>query len=258
MRLYVLVSPTHSPLFQNWFLPSLKEHHGDRIEVQVRYIPQLCASGRYKSKGWTTAMLEKLSLIESAILENWRGEFIYSDVDVQFLGDCLPELKGLSADTDLFFQRDSPDGMLCAGFFYCRANERTLAFWRHAAERLKAGEFTGDQDAVNSLIRGRSSWRSRVGRLLGSPTIARPTFAVLPDSFFSAGTFTGRLWNPGDSVVLPHWPLVHHANWTEGIAHKIALLSHVKTELEKAGSLIAAPHGSVRQSQGVLPCPNPT
>ena len=259
MRLYVLVSPTHSPLFQDWFLPSLKEHHGDRIEVQVRYIPQLCASGVYKEKGWTAAMLEKLSLIESAILENWRGEFVYSDVDVQFLGDCLPTFTSLSTEIDLHFQNDSPQGMLCAGFFHCRANERTLAFWRRAAQRLKEGAFTGDQDAVNSLLRDpRPAWRKGLSRLLEGSSVALPSFARLPDSFFSAGTFTGQIWTPGQAVVVPESALVHHANWTKGVAAKIAQLAEVKNQMEKRVPSIAASHGSVRQSTGVLPCPNPT
>ena len=89
--------------------------------------------------------------------------------------------------------------MLCAGFFLCRANDRTLAFWRLIADQLKRGVYAGDQDAVNALLRGsRPLWKRIVSQ--------GPSFGVLSDSFFGGGSFTGRLWSPGTNVVLPSSP----------------------------------------------------
>lgn len=255
MKIYLLVSPSHSQLLQEWFLPSLN----DQLPVEIRYIPQLC-DGSYKSAGWTSAMLEKVALIESAIADNFGGEFVYSDVDVQFFGSIVEVLKNLSCEIDLFFQKDSPSGMLCAGFFLCRANERTASFWRHVRETLRRSPGSGDQDIVNRLLRPQEKGMASIWRWFASPLEAMTSFGYLPDSFFGAGTFTGKLWNPGDAVPMPVCPLVHHANWTVGTPNKIAQLMWVRKQLSSsaARSSIAQADVPVRQLVGVLPGKNST
>ena len=254
MKIYVLVSQSHLSLLNEWFLPSLN----GELPVEIRYMPQM-TSGEYKSPGWTSAMLEKVALIQSAIQENWGGEFLYSDVDIQFLGPITEPLTDLPADTDLFFQKDSPSGMLCAGFFVCRANARTASFFQHVAVTLRERPGSGDQDIVNELLNPPSaSHLTNFWRRLISPLEVRARYTTLPDSFFGGGTFTGKVWQPGEQVMLPERPLMHHANWTVGIANKMAQLAWVRNEISllKSTSSIAPHCLPVRQSGDVLPGQN--
>lgn len=254
MKIYVLVSQSHLSLLNEWFLPTL----ADELPVEIRYLPQI-TSGEYKSPGWTSAMLEKVALIQSAIQDNWGGEFVYADVDIQFLGPVAEPLTNLPADFDLFFQRDSPTGMLCAGFFVCRANARTASFFEHVAVTLRQRPGSGDQDVVNELLNTPpATTLAGLWRRLVSPLEARVRYTTLPDSFFGGGTFTGRLWQPGDPVALPTRPLMHHANWTVGLANKVAQLSWVRDQISLLkGTTSIAPHRApVRQSGDVLPGQN--
>ncbi len=244
MKIYTLASPSHSVFLKEWFLPSLN----GEFSVAIGQMPQHCAGGVYKTVGWTSAMLEKVAFIEAAIAENWGGEFLYSDVDVQFLGALTPTLSSLSSKTDLIFQKDSPSGMLCAGFFVCQANFRTAAFWHHVKNHLEKSPGKGDQDIVNALLRPKRA--ARLKALLNSlSTTLRPyelpSYDYLPDSFFGGGSVTGRLWGPGDTFPLPSSPLAHHANWTKGIANKVAQLEWVKG---KTSRLSNTPNPAVNRS----------
>lgn len=228
MRLHVVVSPSHAVLLQDWFLPSLRAHHGERFEIRIHSAPQRCPSGEFRTPGWSAAVLEKTLFVVAAVREHWGGEFLFSDVDVQFLGDALGELTSLPRQTDLFFQKDSPTGILCSGFFVCRANERTLAFWEDVVLQLRLAKAKGDQAAVNAILRPTRRWWPR---RLSQRHVELPSFGYLPERFFGGGTFTGRHWHPGDDLPVPEAPLVHHANWTEGIANKLAQLALVREKV---------------------------
>ncbi len=133
MKLYAFYTPSHQVLKDEWFLPTLE----DDYDLQVEKYDQECQLGEYKSAGWTNSMLRKSDLIIRAITENWNDIFLYSDVDTQFFGPSSEILKNLAKRKDMIFQCDSPEGEICAGFFVCRANHRTLKLWQDIRANLK-------------------------------------------------------------------------------------------------------------------------
>ena len=54
---------------------------------------------------------------------------------------------------DMVVQKDRPDGLICAGFFACRANQITKNLWVRIAEFMRRNPGEDDQNTLNSLIR---------------------------------------------------------------------------------------------------------
>ena len=219
VRLYACYSPTREGLLKDWFLPSIK----DDYDVIVEHHEQLCPSALYMSDGWTNATLKKVDMIVKAIKENWGDVFVYSDVDIQFFRPTKDILLDAINGLDMVIQRDNPSGLLCTGFFACRANERTLAIWQEVQRLLSDKEFlkntplSDDQSVFNKLLKENQF-----------PLI----FDYLPARFLSGGTLTGTLWNVGDKLIIPENIVLHHANWTiNGVKNKIEELLYVRTEV---------------------------
>jgi hypothetical protein len=57
----------------------------------------------------------------------------------------------------------------------------------------------------------------------------------LPRSFYTPGMSRRAVWRPGDPVHPPRDIEMHHANWTLGIAHKIAQLEAVRRAVRARG-----------------------
>lgn len=243
MRLYAFYTPSHQILKDEWFVPTLQ----DNYELKVERYDQECVSGKYRQGGWAKTMLRKIESVVKAVRENWDEIFIYSDVDIQFFRPTKNLISRFLKGKDMVFQTDSPEGALCAGFFACRANPRTLKFWQGIRDRLSNDEDPkrGDQDLVNHLLLGRAGGLgqrigSRVFGLLakgsrcftpcrayfGNPYRVKWTY--LPVEFFGGGTLTGRQWEPGASLKVPKNIVLHHANWTVGLENKIAQLELVR------------------------------
>jgi hypothetical protein len=114
---------------------------------------------------------------------------------------------------NLVFQPDAPGPALCAGFFFCRSNEATRALWQQVLQQVRATEAReDDQSVARRLVRQIHGLR----------------YGCLPPVFYGGGTMTGRLWNPGDKLLLPRGLLMHHANFTLGVGNKIRQLDHVR------------------------------
>ena len=249
--LYSIVTESHLQFKNDWFLPSLK----DDFDLRFKEAAQRGA-GVISTLEFNACMREKVSLILQAINENWGSWFIYSDVDIQFLAPVRKELIKSLMNSDIAFQRESPTGHLCAGFFVSRANVATKKLWESVEKRLSLDESIHDQDALNEILSPSVQCKSFVdffdylmfslGRhirlLTRNSKICGPlerTFrmklisahnlkvSLLPTSFFGGGTFTGKLWKPGDSLPLPKKPIMHHANYTVGFENKLSQLQHV-------------------------------
>lgn len=169
--------------------------------------------------GWIETMHRKIDLIIRAIKESWGDIFIHSDVDVQFFWPTEGVILKLIDEKDMVTQCNDPAGNLCAGFFACRANDRTLALWQEIKNSLGQNN-KNDQDLLNDYLRNRKN-RFNIH------------WSYLPKSFFGGGTFSGKRWEPGMDLVIPEQPVMHHANWTVGIDHKIAQLEHVRNQVMK-------------------------
>ena len=237
MRLYSICTPSHRPLLTRWFLPTLP----DDLELVLEAHPQECPTGEFMRDGWLRSMRRKVDVVLRGIHENWGELFVHADVDCQFFDAIEGTLCALLEDNDMLIQRNDPKGGLCAGFFACRANDRTLELW-NLIRRDLAGGGRNDQVLLNQRLRRRG---------------CAVKWAYLPHTFFGGGTLAGRLWEPGMTLEVPDGIQVHHANWTIGVTRKHQQLEYVRnvvchtpaggmTEAPLAGGRLGAPSRSIR------------
>ena len=223
MKLYALYTPSHEILKDKYFLPSIQ----DDFEIIMEFCEQTSESAIFMSEGWTATTMRKVDLIIRAIEENISsGEiFIFSDVDIQFFAPIQDNIIELIEGKDIVMQRNNPEGVLCTGFFACRANEKTLRLWKDVKKRMQTNKLHSDQISFNQCIKKRSK---------KNPYDVR--WDYLPHTFFGAGTlaaYPGYLWKPGRKLDIPHDIMMHHANWTRGVNNKIAQLKYVRNEVTK-------------------------
>jgi hypothetical protein len=195
----------------------------DDFDVIARRIDQDCPAAEYMTAGWTDTVVRKIPLILEAIdAHEENGFFLFSDVDVQWFGPVQGRLRRLLAeypDVDIFFQTDawknaSGLGNICTGFFVCKANIRTRAFWMLVGECMRRlGE--GDQRTSQEIIRRNVILGLKVG--------------YLPPEFWGPGSLqtSPARWEPGLPLTPPMDILMHHANWTAGTANKLKQLEYV-------------------------------
>ena len=216
IKIYVLYTPSHEILKDEFFLPSLQ----DDFEVIFEFCEQTCPSAKFMADGWTQTTMRKVDLIIRAIKENWGSIFIFSDVDIQFFGSVQNIILEHMQDKDMVMQRNTPDGVLCTGFFACRGNEKTLQLWTDVKKTMEKGNSYSDQNSLNHCIKRNSKKNSY-----------DIVWDYLPDIFFGGGTLTGCEWRPGMALPIPHNIVMHHANWTKGIKNKISQLEYVRNEV---------------------------
>jgi hypothetical protein len=186
-------------------------------DVVCRQFPQRSVTGGYGTDGFNATCMDKVDLILGAI-EREREPFLYSDVDVRFYGRVVDDLMACLGADDMACQWDGQGGM-CAGFMVIRPSERTAAFWRRVREVMVGDPSIHDQDVMNAL---------RAMRGEGDAFIV-----ALPSRYWTAG-LSGVIWESGMPVSPPADLLVHHANWTIGVANKLALLEEVRLVREGA------------------------
>jgi hypothetical protein len=233
-RLYTLATPSHQSLHDDWFRPTLQ----DDYIVEMRSLEQVGASEDHccGTVAFNQTMVAKVRLMLDAIRENWGGVFIYSDVDIQFFGRTEPLIDEAMSNLDVAAQRDahprmSPignpqfSGHLCAGFLACRGNERTLRLWEGILAYSLGHPDQHDQQALNHLLSWRSGWRM--------PNRFGVRWGYLPDAFFGPGPQLQTVWEPGMPLATPATIVMHHANWTIGIANKVAQLVAVRRAIAR-------------------------
>src|SRR5579871_2072697 len=115
MKLYALYTPSHEQLKDQFFLPSIQ----DDFDIVFEFSEQTCSSAKFMDEGWTDTTIRKVDLIIRAIEENWGSIFIFSDVDIQFFSPIKATILKLMKNKDLMIQKNSPNGVLCSGFFAC-------------------------------------------------------------------------------------------------------------------------------------------
>jgi hypothetical protein len=148
-KLYCIYTPQFQTLYEEYFLPSLK----DDFEVVVRKYPQECPTGTFQSPGWDRTMLRKLELLHEAILEHWDNQvFFYSDIDIIFLKPILEIALAHLGEKDFVIQQGWPRKRLCAGFFVMRGNEKTLHLIDTAHDLLQSHIYTDDQKAMQMVL----------------------------------------------------------------------------------------------------------
>jgi hypothetical protein len=218
IKLYALWTPSHEILKNDFFLPSIQ----DDFDIIFEFAEQTCASAKFMEEGWTDTTIRKVDLIIRAIQENWGSIFIFSDVDIQFFAPVQEKILKLMEGKDLIFQKNSPNGVLCTGFFACRGNEKTLQLWQDVKQVMLKNKINSDQNSLNRCIKRHSKTNPY-----------NVVWGYLPKTFFGGGTLTGFEWKPGMHLPIPNGIMMHHANWTKGIKNKIAQLIYVRSVVSK-------------------------
>jgi hypothetical protein len=214
--LYSMYTDSHRILLNEWFSPSLKNLKGE-FDVRITKFLQECPTGVEGKEGFHITMRRKVEMIIQAIKETMGSWFVYSDVDIQFFAPIKKDLFQRLADVDIVIQKDSPKGVLCAGFFACKSNKWTLALFQEILSIMLKNPNFHDQKVLNFILhrsKNKIHWKT------------------LPPIYFGGGTLTGTGWKPGNSLPVPKEIKMHHANWTRGTKNKIAQLKYVKDVVE--------------------------
>jgi len=220
--------------------------------------PEQIGDGSIGNEAFNAVTLQKVQLILQAVDEQWGGWFIYSDVDVQFIRPVGRLAQQCLKTDDICFQRDSPTGELCTGFFAARANESVRRLWRDVEHHLSRDLSQHDQTWLNELLDPLKFLEDhacprpalylwimlrRLRLLLGTYSFCKiecwarlkiqssygVRIGLFPNYVFGAGTDTGSAWNPHFPFKVPRDACVHHANYAAGIAAKLEQLHWVRS-----------------------------
>lgn len=215
VKIITFYTQSHRPLFER-FCSTLRETNPS-LELLSTKTPQRSKSGNFGTAGFNKTMRDKIGVI----LSKWESigaadHFIFSDCDVQFLGEISTDLAGYDQSKDILFQDNI--GCYCAGFMYCRKSEQLRTFFQKV-QRLTPGHRMDDQGAINKLIA-----QGKSGLSVG----------LLPkEKYFTvAAANGGRTWD-GKEFPVPNDVLVHHANCTVGIQRKLRMMRYVANSLEE-------------------------
>jgi len=219
MKLISTYTDSHRRLKDEWFLPSLQDHYDLSL-----FHCGVQGSGNYMEAGWSEAVAFKSQVLIDAIKANWGGVFVYADVDLEFFQPAEHILRESIEDgnKDIVCHLDDPSGNLSTGFFALRANERTLKLWEEVRKAITTER--RDQHAFNRLVRRMDGLRA----------------GYLPSRFFGAGTFHPIQRQAGARFLIPHSPIMFHANWTVGLDNKADLLQRAKRIVGHGPGAIAA------------------
>lgn len=238
MKLYCFYTDSYQVLLDDWFLPSIK----DSCEVVLKKSAFQGGPIPFKNEGWSELMCEKVEKIIEAIHECWGSSFIYSDPDVQFFQEVVPDIEAHLKNNDLVIQRDGPDGdAACAGFFAMKGNKKTLRLWQDIRDRVIA--IKGDDQTNLHVLLERETFLGKCMRRLFMQKLYRRMaprgfnrygicWDFLPIQFLSGGGADGKDWKPGLTFVIPDEVKMHHANWTVGLENKLIQLKHVRSLVE--------------------------
>ncbi len=239
MKVCVSYSDSHEVFLKDWFLKSFPYEVG--CDLVIRKVPQVCSSGRLFSEGWRDQMIEKQIFLNESISNSKDGEIIlFSDVDINFYGPFVNDLKSLIKGNDILFMKDHNSDLTgrCGGFFCFMVTYKTRGFFEKVLERLRSHKNqkvtfqTSEQSTINNLLRENSDIQ----------------WDYLPPRYYTHGLYTQGLKNFSDKnqaglwwenktyeeKINTHVPddiLVHHANWCHGIGVKKDVLSFIKQKI---------------------------
>jgi hypothetical protein len=206
-KLYCFYTPDFKPLYEEYFLPSIK----DDFEIIAKEYPQECPSGAFKSDGWGTTMLRKLEMLQEAVLEHWGDRiFFYSDIDIIFFKPIIPTILNHLKERDLVAQQGWPGRQLCAGFLVMKGNEATLKLITRAIQLLQNGGAKEDQTALRKIL---ALYPEEI------------KWALLPSEQFPNGKRV--LKSPRSNIELDRSILLFHANCCIGLEQKYEFLNRV-------------------------------
>ncbi|MFK7884453.1 MAG: putative nucleotide-diphospho-sugar transferase [Phycisphaerales bacterium] len=254
VRMYTSFTDSHRELYERFFYPSV----ADSFELTAEEFDQECSTGEYHSDGWVRAVSRKIEVIRNAIdlAQQERDDYlVFSDCDIQFFGDCEPDITRRMKDLDFIAQ---DDGVYCTGFMAIRADDRSAFMWQWAAENIE--RYNCDQPTGNAFIRKHERWLG-LGRMipamlrfsdLGRHAASRPMrFGKFPRIEYFNHMHLGTdsaVWDGQSEIVISPERLdrirMVHANYTMGIENKIRLLEIIgeqKAKHDEPNSIVHEP-----------------
>lgn len=209
MKVYTFFTDSHRPLLDIFIkhFPFSIDH-----ELVVKWLPQDCPSACFGAHGWNETMRRKVEFVQQSFSEVPEGAwFLHSDCDVVlFEGwDAILQANNNAVNYDMLIQNDHMTGM-CAGFFFCKNNERTRRLWRLVSDNLS--DYANDQVALNYFLNLEKDLK----------------YLPLSCEYFTYGVLQAGHWK-GQSFTIPQVDRLRmvHANYTVGIDNKIELLRYV-------------------------------
>ena len=209
MRCHVYASPSRRVFFERHFAPTFPLT-GLELVANLHDWPAEFADVVYGSPEFNQCMQWAMGVLLD-LLTAEHEPFLVSDADVRFYGPVADDLLDCLGDRDIAFQDDGPGGAACKGFYVVRPTEVVRRFFADVLERMRT-TMENDEESTNELLK---EWGARL------------SWGLLPRRYWTHGQ-DGKIWEPGDPLDPPADLLVHHANWTHGISHKLALLEAVR------------------------------
>jgi hypothetical protein len=211
MKVFTFYSDTHETMLNEWFLKTIPKD----VEVNIKKIPQECATGEFQSDGWMQSMYRKVDyLIECCELE--EEVFVHSDCDIQFFKSFKNEItqKMEEGALDLLAQQDLP-GPVCCGFMAIRPTKQMADLFREVKEVM--GEYNiNDQLSLNHIL-------NRRGDIV---------FDVLGSEYYSVWRSLNGVWDGSQELEnIPEGIVMHHANFVEGVDLKMKCMEKVRSLL---------------------------
>jgi hypothetical protein len=216
VKIYTHFSDSHQQLYEDFFKKSLRKLYS-KNEVSIRCLQhkQTTADGMFMTNGWLEAMDFKLNVILTGIKETWNDWFIFADCDIQFFRPFIDDLKSELQKFDLVCQDDC--NSLCAGFFACKSNDKTLNLFENIHKNFKS--LVNDQVALNYFK-----------HLIDYKLLDK-------QKYFTIGNFFDNIdgthnWDNKTQITMPFNILLHHANYVKGVNNKIKLMQNIKNQFE--------------------------
>lgn len=211
MIIYTHYSDTHKKMYEDYFRSSLRKLYSkEEVLIKATYHSQTTTSGSFMSSGWLDSMDIKLDIILNALSET--EEFIFADCDIQFFKPFIKQVQSELVGYDIVCQEDR--GSLCAGFFGCKSNTRTIELFTTIKNKFR--EMVNDQVALNNLK-----------DTVKYKTLNKEQFYTIGNFFENDnGTF---VWDNITNIVPPNNILLHHANYVVGVENKVKLLEMIKS-----------------------------
>ena len=158
MKIYSCYTPSHEPLYRDYFAPSLPAS----LESVV-YPMDIEGSGDFLTQRYLQCLRAKAEEIEASIRENDGQIIIWSDVDILFIRDPAPVIESLFHEDprlDLAFQAEHRRGrFINGGFVAMRCSDRLAAFYRQVPPTMDQIPNWHDQDAIFYLLPRQSAIR---------------------------------------------------------------------------------------------------
>lgn len=205
MKIYACYSPSHAPLLNQHFLPSVPEG----FKTVVHEVPQHCPSATFGREGWAETMAAKGAMICRAISCETQP-FAVSDVDVRFYRLSPADLDLGKYDVkyalDFPLSKRSGETSYCAGFAVVLPSEKTLRFYQAiASETLCLGR---EQKALRAVL-------------------------ARPENDVSVGHLPpDRFWSLPHPIPESYDLALHHASWVKGVDGKLSTLNSIQNLVE--------------------------